>query len=80
MTDSRVAKLTRGPSTVSSRVARSSGQIASQGPRRSLVGAYVRYSPDVEVQQPDEAEHTEAVRAAFGRMRAFTFEKHRLPD
>ena len=38
---------------------------------------YVRYSESVEVKQENEDEDSKEVRAAFGRMRAAAFEKHR---
>lgn len=38
---------------------------------------YLRYGPDVEVEQPGEAEDVAALREIFADLRAFAFEKHR---
>ncbi|MGH9271577.1 MAG: hypothetical protein ACRDZ2_09910 [Ilumatobacteraceae bacterium] len=39
--------------------------------------AHLRYRPDVEVEQPDEAEDIAAVRESFSRTTAAAFDKHR---
>ncbi len=38
---------------------------------------YVRYTPEVEVQQPGEQEDVAAIRKTFGQIRAYAFDKHR---
>ena len=38
---------------------------------------YLRYGPDVEVTQPQEAEDIAALREIFAELRAYAFEKHR---
>ncbi|WP_028473637.1 catalase family protein [Nocardioides alkalitolerans] len=47
------------------------------GPHTDTPRSYLRYGPEVEQEQPHEAEDVAALREIFADLRAFAFEKHR---